>query len=152
MKAVDNAGGAGSMVVTLTVMPTLAPHRRTEARIRRIASLVLSITSLVIAIANIVIFALRPSTFLSDGTFGMSPVPAFFVDALVYMPLPALASVLLVGTMSAPAPTSPSVDALPKRLPMIVALVACGLVVVCAVLPVIMIAVSMLFGLIQLAF
>lgn len=112
------------MPITLAVMSTLAPRRRTEARIRRIVSLVLSTVCGVILVANVVLFLERPSTFFTDGAFGLAPIPTLLVHALWWTPVAATAALLVVGTMPEAAKGSPPVDQLPRRLPMMAAVVA----------------------------
>ncbi|WP_307358297.1 hypothetical protein [Microbacterium murale] len=122
-------------------MSTLTPRRRIEARIRRIVSLAVSAFCGVILVANTVLFVERPSTFFTDGAFGLTPIPTLLVHALRWTPVAAAAAVLIVGTMPEAAKGSPPVDPLPGRLPMIAAVVVlCVSVAFLAVPSVILIA------------
>lgn len=128
---VDNMSDAAGRIVTLAVMSTLTPRRRIEARIRRIASLVISGACAVILVANVVLFLERPSTFLTDGAIGLTPLAGLIVHSLMWTPVAAGAAVLVVGTMPEAAKGSPPVDPLPRRLPMLAAVVALCSAVAC---------------------
>lgn len=131
------------MPVTLSAMSTPAPRRRIEARIRRIASLALTAVCGVIIVANVVLFLERPSTFFTDGAFGLAPFPALLVHALWWTPVIGAAAVLVVGTMPEAAKGtmreaaegSPPVDPLPRRLPMVAAVVVLCVAVACIAVP-----------------
>lgn len=132
------------MSVTLAAMSILAPRRRIEAHIRRIASLALTAVCGVIVASNIVLFLERPSTFFTDGTFGLAPFPALLVHALWWTPVIGAAAVLVVGTMPEAAKGSPPVDPLPSRLPMMAAVVALCVAVACIAVPTVIFVVSFL--------
>lgn len=131
----DNAPGADGVLVKLAVMSTIAPRRRIEARIRRTASLVISAACGVILVGNVVLFVERPSTFFTDGAFGLAPMPALTVHALWWTPVAAAVAVLVVGTMPEAAKGSPSVDQLPGRLPMMAAVVTLCVAVAFVAIP-----------------
>lgn len=133
----DSGNDTAAMLATLAVMSTLTPRRRLEARIRRVASLVITVGCAVVIIANVVLFLERPSTFFTDGAFGLEPFPALLVHALWWTPVAAAVGVLVVGTMPEAAKGSPSVDRLPERLPMMAAVVALCVAAACIAVPVV---------------
>lgn len=115
--AVDNVRSPVRPAVTLTRMPTLTSRQRSWVRARRYASLALSTVAALVVLANVMILFARPSTFFGDGSFGLSPLPALFYQSLSYAPVIIIAAVILAGTTA----RAPSVDPLPRRLPMVIA-------------------------------
>lgn len=144
--AVDNGNGADPIVVTLTVMSTITPRRRTGVRVGRIASLVLGVTSGAVAVSNLLLYASGWNV-LTDGTFGMPSVLALLVNSMQYAPVAAITAVILAGTTRASAESAdPPVDVLPPRLPMIVAIISCCLIAAYFVLPALVIVASLIVG------
>lgn len=129
---VENRRGADLLLVTLAVMPT--PRQR--RRVQRSASLVLGVTSGLVTSTNIVIIAASRWNVLTDGTLGMPSVLALVVDAMPYAPIAAIAAVILAGAANdSPTAAAAPIDAIPWRLPMVVAIIACCLLAAYCVFP-----------------
>lgn len=138
------------MPVTLADMSTPALRHRVRIRVQRVASLALGVASGIVAAVNIALVIGGWNAF-TDGTFSMPPMLVFVVDAMQHTPIAAVAAVILAGTAGVSA-TTPPVDALPRRLPMVVAIVACCLIAAYYLIPALMIVAWIPFGVVGIFF